>query len=75
MPGTKKESKIKFKGRNPLHISKKKEQKFELKQTTDGKLVFYKSIKVVKRIGNSGHVVLPKELIGKEVQIVWEEEK
>ncbi len=61
MPGTKR--------------AKKREQKFELKQTTDGKLVFYKAIKVVKMIGNSGHVVLPKELIGKEVQIVWEEEK
>ena len=61
MPGTKR--------------TKKKEQKFELKQTTDGKIVFYKAIKVVKRIGNSGHVVLPKELIEKEVRIEWGEEK
>ena len=55
--------------------TKKKEQKFELKQTTDEKLVFYKAIKEVKRVGNSGHVVLPKEMIGREVKIVWGEEK
>ncbi|HDY68265.1 MAG TPA: DUF2080 family transposase-associated protein [Candidatus Aminicenantes bacterium] len=47
-------------------------QKLEIKKTTDGKIVFYKAIKVVKKMGNSGHVIIPKELIGKEIQIIWE---
>ena len=47
-------------------------QKLEIKKTTDGKITFYKAIKVVKKMGNSGHVIIPKELIGKEVRIIWE---
>ena len=50
-------------------------QKIEIKKTTNGKLVFYKAIKVVKKMGNSGHVIIPKELIGEEVKITWEENK
>jgi len=30
------------------------------------------AIKVVKKAGNSGHVILPKELIGKEVKIQYD---
>lgn len=50
------------------------EQNLDIKRTWKGKIVFYKSIKKVKKMGNGGHVLLPKELIGKEVKIVWEEE-
>ena len=47
-------------------------QKIEIKKTTDGKITFYKAIKVVKKMGNSGHVIIPKELIGEEIRIIWE---
>lgn len=35
----------------------------------------YKEIKEVKKAGNSGHVILPKKLIGKYVKVKEEEDK
>ncbi|HEA64594.1 MAG TPA: DUF2080 family transposase-associated protein [Candidatus Aminicenantes bacterium] len=48
-------------------------QFLEIKKTTNGKITFFKAVKVVKKMGNSGHVIIPKELIGKKVRIILEE--
>ena len=51
------------------------EENLEIKQTRKGKIKFYKAFKIVKKMGNGGHVTIPKELIGKEITIIWEDEK
>lgn len=51
------------------------EKNLEIKQTRKGKITFYKASKIVKKMGNGGHVTIPKELIGKEITIIWEDEK
>ncbi len=70
MCGKRKQNRMFYKG--VIHSINMLGQKLEIKKTTDGKITFYKAIKVVKKMGNSGHVIIPKELIGKEVRIIWE---
>ena len=49
------------------------EQELVIRKTQKGKLVFFKAIKKVKKMGNGAHVIIPKEFIGKEVKIIWED--
>ena len=47
----------------------KQNETLEIKRIMDNKIVSYKAIKQVKKSGNSGAVTIPKELIGKLVNI------
>jgi len=51
------------------------EKSLSIKYSKDKKLKSYKACLEVKKIGNSGHVILPQELIGKFIEVVWEETK
>ncbi|MCP6727639.1 MAG: DUF2080 family transposase-associated protein [Patescibacteria group bacterium] len=44
----------------------------EIKRVTNGKITLYRAIKTVKKSGNSGHVIVPREIIGKMVRITLE---
>lgn len=47
----------------------------EIKHYRGNTLVTLKAYKTVKKSGKGGHIVLPKELIGKRVYVIFEEEK
>ncbi len=40
----------------------------------DDEIVWFCGDLEVKKMGNSGHVVLPKALVGKKVQVVFDEQ-
>jgi putative transposon-encoded protein len=47
-----------------------------LRHTSEKKMIIkYVNTKVVKQFGGSGHVILPKDLIGRIVRITMAEEK
>ena len=48
------------------------EKQFRIKHYIDRELVIYKEVKEVKKSGTGGSVVLPKELVGKMVRIIYE---
>ena len=45
------------------------------KEDGEGNLTYYKTIREAKRIGDGAHIVLPKNLIGKEVKVEWGNEE
>ena len=46
--------------------------KLSILHTNDkGKIISYKARKIVKPIGSSGYVLLPKKLIGKIVEVFY----
>ena len=43
----------------------------ERMQTDEKGIIYLETIKLVKKVGKGGHVMLPKELIGKEVKVIY----
>ena len=46
----------------------------KIKHIINGKIVKYKEIKTVGKVSKGGHVYLPKELVGKKVEVTYNDE-
>ncbi len=45
--------------------------KTQIKQTINGEVIYFKERKKATKIGSSCHIILPIEMLGKEVEVLY----